>query len=174
MGRARGSDLRVSYSFPSPLFSRRDIALTILGSILHAVTFWKELMARKKNAWLASLPQGACERCGYTSSTTSNTRAEVAAALDHAKGHVRPNVYPYAGPSADFRDANVLTPERSESDESAMEEGLLLGSDFEGGYQTISHPGLERETVIEQPEGVVVGLGKKGKGKKKATKVDGA
>ena len=134
--------------------------------ILHGVAFWKELMARKKHAWRASLPQDPCARCGYTSAPSASS-AQQQPATEPA-GNVQPNVYPYAGPSADFRETNVLTPERSSSsDESAMEEGLLLGSDFEGGYQTISR---EEDTVVEQPEGVVVGKGKKGKGKAKEKK----
>lgn len=141
--------------------------LTSANRILHAVAFWKELMARKKDAWLASLPPPTCERCGYTSpSSTPSTAQPATKPLPPLPAeHAQPNIYPYAGPSAEFRQSNILTPDRSESEESAMEEGLLLGSDFEGGYQTISR---EEETVVEQPEGVVVG-GKvrKGKGRKK-------
>lgn len=49
-----------------------------------------------------------------------------------------------------------------------MEEGLLIGSDFEGGYQTIAR---DDETVVDQPEGTVVAKGKS-KGKKKVSKMD--
>ena len=120
-------------------------------------------MARKKKAWLATLPREPCARCGYTEiedNATSAPQRQTHPA--HASSTPpQPNVYPYAGPSADFRQANILTPEQSES---AMEEGLLIGSDFEGGYQTMSS--RDDETVVEQPERVVVVKGK-GKGKKK-------
>lgn len=68
-----------------------------------------------------------------------------------------PNIFGYAGPSATYQDPNLVTPESSDS---AMEEGLLIGSDFSTGYGSISHP----ECTLEQPDEVVVG----GKGKKKA------
>lgn len=112
-------------------------------------------MARKKDAWLVSLPKDPCARCGYTDIDGDSP----ANRANHSS--IQHNIHPYASPSADFRQANILTPEQSES---AMEEGLLIGSDFEGGYQTMAR---EDETTIEQPEGVVVVKGKS-KGTKKA------
>ena len=47
-----------------------------------------------------------------------------------------------------------MTPE---SPESAMEEGLLIGSDFGSNYGSVERD----EPVLEPPEGVVVGKGKK-------------
>jgi hypothetical protein len=37
------------------------------ASILHAVAFWKELMARKKAEWLRELPPKPCTQCGFVS-----------------------------------------------------------------------------------------------------------
>lgn len=139
--------------------------MTLTGerSILHGKAFWRQVMARKKHAWLASLPKDTCARCGYTDiedDSPSCARPHSDPTHDDlSKGE--PNVHPYAGRSADFGQANILTPEQSES---VMEEGLLIGSDFGGGYQTMAR---DDETTIEQPEGAVV-VKTKGKGKKKA------
>lgn len=51
--------------------------------------------------------------------------------------------------------ASMMTPQ---SPESTMEEGLLIGSDFSGGYGSITP-----EPSIESPEPVVVGKVKKSK-----------
>lgn len=119
-------------------------------------------MARKKKTWLASLFKEPCARCGYTEIDDAPLPSNQAQSHPRVANRApeRPNVFPYAGPSARFQETTVLTPQASDS---AMEEGLLIGSDFEGGYQTISR---DDETVIEQPEGIAVTKGK-GKGKKK-------
>lgn len=120
-------------------------------------------MARKKHTWLRSLsvsPQ-PCAGCGYVEIDKPVQHPQQQAGRSARHG---PNVFPYAGPSADCRCAGVFTPEREES---AMEEGLLIGSDFDGGYQTMDAD-RDEETTVEQPESVVVGKGKgKGKAKKK-------
>ncbi|TKA65900.1 hypothetical protein B0A55_10873 [Friedmanniomyces simplex] len=53
--------------------------------------------------------------------------------------------------------------------DSAMEEGLLIGSDFGTGYGSISTPEPEpsHEPTLEQPVEVVVGSSSRSKGKKK-------
>ncbi|TKA40915.1 hypothetical protein B0A54_07827 [Friedmanniomyces endolithicus] len=53
---------------------------------------------------------------------------------------------------------------------SAMEEGLLIGSEFGTGYGSISTPEPEHahDVTLEQPAEVVVGSSSKPKGKKKA------
>lgn len=122
-------------------------------------------MARKKNGWLASLPNEPCARCGFT----EHDETPLAPAQQRSRpalivrAPAQPNVFPYAGPSAEFRQANTLTPQVSDS---AIEEGLLIGSDFEGGYQTISR---DEDAVVEQPENVVV-VKAKAKGKKKVVR----
>lgn len=104
-------------------------------------------MAHKKKNWLSTLEQHPCARCGYVEQHGSTTS-------DQQCAHEQPNVFPYAGSSANFGRANILTPE---SPESVMEEGLLIGSDFGSGYGTVEHT----EPVLEPPDEVVVGKGKK-------------
>jgi hypothetical protein len=117
-------------------------------SVLHAWCFWKQLMDHRKQIWLSKLDKLPCARCGYSEEQNDQP----------TPGHrddVEPaNIFPYAGPSADFGRANVLTPE---SPESAMEEGLLIGSDFGSDYGSVKRT----EPVLEPPEEIVVGKGKK-------------
>ncbi|TKA40758.1 hypothetical protein B0A54_08027 [Friedmanniomyces endolithicus] len=63
----------------------------------------------------------------------------------------------------------VSTPSSPDAD-SAMEEGLLIGSEFGTGYGSISTPEPEpsRDPMLEQPAEIVVGSSSKSKGKKKA------
>ena len=119
-------------------------------SLLHIWAFWKQLMARYKASWLASLPKEQCARCGY-----SEDQAEPTTPHQHSTGQCS-NMFTYAGPSAGFRQANILTPECPES---VMEEGLLIGSDIGSGYGSIERP----EPTLDQPAEVVVGKGKKKK-----------
>lgn len=123
-------------------------------------------MARKRLGWLAGLTIEPCARCGYTEIDISASQRP-SRPIRTARRPARPNVVPYIGPSADFRQANVVTPEASES---AMEEGLLIGSDFDGGYQTISK---DEEPATQQAENVVVVKGK-AKGKKKVVRSEDA
>lgn len=132
-------------------------------------------MACKHQSWLASLPpRDPCARCGYAETPSSPTTPPVAP-QHHSQQQQPSNLSTYAGPSADFRRANVLTPAQSES---AMEEGLLIGEEFlaGGGYQTISRvEGEGEDVVVEQPESVVVGKGKgKGKGRKRVGECGGS
>ena len=118
------------------------------NSLLHGWSFWKEVMARYKKRWLARQLKEPCARCGYVQSTAE-------AALPHS--HSQPsNTFAYAGPSAEFGRANVLTPETPES---TMEQGLLIGSDCGSDYGSVDRP----EPTLEQPQEVVVGKGKKKK-----------
>ena len=105
-------------------------------------------MARKKKDWLSKLERQSCARCGYVEEQNVSTTVNQQAAHEHA------NVFPYAGPAADFGRATVLTPE---SPESVMEEGLLIGSDFGSGYGAVERA----EPVLEPPNEIVVGKGKK-------------
>ena len=109
-------------------------------------------MARYKKRWLANLPKHPCARCGYTESedTTPNP--------DHHSREQRPNTFVYAGPSAEIKRADVLTPETQDD---SMEQGLLIGSDFGSSYGSVDRS----EPTIEQPEEVVVGKGKAKKGR---------
>ena len=124
-------------------------------------------MARKRLGWLAGLTVEPCARCGYAEIDVSAS-PQPSRPIRTSRAPARPNVVPYVGPSADLRQANVLTPQTSES---AMEEGLLIGSDFEGGYQTISS--RDEEPAGQQAENVVVVKGK-AKGKKKAVRSEDA
>ena len=107
-------------------------------------------MARYKKRWLANLQMQPCARCGYGEVSVEQTKPH-RTTTDQA-----PNTFTYAGPSAQFRRTNILTPE---SPDSAMEEGLLMRSDFDTGYGSIGRS----EPTIDQPEQVVVGKGKKKK-----------
>lgn len=107
-------------------------------------------MARSKKRWLANLPPQPCLRCGYGEPCVQPTGA------GSQTRKSRPNTFAYAGPSAKFHQASVLTPD---SLDSALEEGLLIGSDNGEGYGAIVDP----EPILEQPEEVSVGKGKKKK-----------
>lgn len=107
-------------------------------------------MARYKKKWLAEVLDQPCERCGYSQTTNA------AVPTPQPNSVHPPNNYAYAGPSAEFRQANVVTPS---SPESAMEEGLLI--DHGAGYGSVDHG----EPVIREPEEVIVAKGSK----KKAT-----
>ena len=114
-------------------------------------------MRDKEKQWRAKLKPAPCDRCGYVEETSDPPSDERPASAEH------PNVFTYAGPSASFRRSNILTPE---SPESAMEEGLLIGSDFGSNYGSVDRS--QYEPVLESPEEIVVG-----KGKKKAKSVSG-
>jgi len=114
-------------------------------------------MARQKAKWLASLPQQPCARCGYHDEDCSNAAAP--SRTPPSNSAFPPNTFVYAGPSATAQHVNVATPAASES---AMEEGLLIGSDFEHGYGSIQQTD---EPVVQEPEEIVVSR-PKGKGKK--------
>lgn len=105
-------------------------------------------MDKKKQDWLSKLKEQPCARCGYTEERNDRDPA------NRLSSDAQPNIFPYAGPSAVFDRANILTPE---SPESAMEEGLLIGSDFGSGYSSVERA----EPVLKSPEEVVVGKGKK-------------
>ena len=105
-------------------------------------------MNHKKQIWLSTLGKQSCARCGY------NEEQNDPPISDHRHDSEGANIFAYAGPSADFGRANVLTPE---SPESAMEEGLLIGSDFGSDYGSVKRT----EPVLEPPEEIVVGKGKK-------------
>lgn len=108
-------------------------------------------MDQKKKAWLSTLQARPCARCGYMEEPNNSTNRE------QQSHEEQPNVFPYAGPSAEFGQANILTPESTGNHESAMEEGLLIGSDFGSNYGSVERD----EPVLEAPEGIVVGKGKK-------------
>lgn len=65
-----------------------------------------------------------------------------------------PNPFPYAGPSATFHQATAHTPT---SQDCAMEEGLLIGSESSRNYGAVGNS----EPTIGQRDEVVVGKGKK-------------
>lgn len=110
-------------------------------------------MARSKKKWFANLPKQPCARCGFG-------EPYVEPVPRHQYSNEQPpNAFTFAGPSADFRQANVLPPYTPDS---ALEEVLLIGSDLETGYGSIAHS----ERTIKEPEEVVVSKGKK---KKKAS-----
>lgn len=116
-------------------------------------------MAREHKKWRAALQKDPCNRCGYLESA--------AAPNTPAPGNQCPsNTYTYAGPSAQFPRADVLTPV---SQESAMEERLLIGSESGSRYGTVEC-NEHSEPIVEQPEEVVVCKGKK---KKKAVNSKG-
>ena len=107
-------------------------------------------MARSKKRWLASLPVQPCLRCGYGEPCVQPTDPTPRPKKS------RPSTSPYAGPSAKAYQPRVLTPD---SLDSALEEGLLIGSNSGEGYGTI----IDRGPTLEQPEEVFVGKGKKKK-----------
>lgn len=112
---------------------------------IHAYSFWKQLVAWYKAKWQAAQTKEPCARCGYLEQDGKKPTQQ----------KQRPSIVPYVGPSAHCHQASVLTPA---SQESAMEEGLLIGSDLGS-----SDGFVETEPVIEAEEVVV------SKGKKKST-----
>lgn len=105
-------------------------------------------MDHKKQNWLSKLDKQPCARCGYTEEQNDPPSPS------HQHDGERANIFTYAGPFADLGRATVLTPE---SPESAMEEGLLIGSDFGSDYGSVKRA----EPILEPPEEIVVGKGKK-------------
>ncbi|KAF2719650.1 hypothetical protein K431DRAFT_286453 [Polychaeton citri CBS 116435] len=164
----------------------------LTSSFLHAYSFWKELMGQKKAAWLAKLQAPACERCGWLNQADSVERhcqpqhpsppnaTKAQPSRPATRQNVQPNLFTYAGPSASEsatsyqRGDDILTPQHTES---AMEEGLLIGSDVGTGYGSIAESvaaDTHLEPELDQPAEIVVGKGKgskkKGKGKAQENK----
>ncbi|KAK0250935.1 hypothetical protein LTS09_014005 [Friedmanniomyces endolithicus] len=152
-------------------------------SVFHAYCLYKQVVARYKARWLASIhiiPQ-PCARCGYSELPTAAVLPRAFHPVPQpATDSLPPNNFVYAGHSAALvppgpasrmqtvRPA-VSTPSSPDAD-SAMEEGLLIGSEFGTGYGSISTPEPEHahDVTLEQPAEVVVGSSSKPKGKKKA------
>ncbi|KAK0314628.1 hypothetical protein LTR01_001452 [Friedmanniomyces endolithicus] len=152
-------------------------------SVFHAYCLYKQVVARYKARWLASIhiiPQ-PCARCGYSELPTAAVLPRAFHPVPQpATDSLPPNNFVYAGHSAALvppgpasrmqtvRPA-VSTPSSPDAD-SAMEEGLLIGSEFGTGYGSISTPEPDHahDVTLEQPAEVVVGSSSKPKGKKKA------
>lgn len=88
-----------------------------------------------------------CARCGYHEDIEEETNQE-------QRESQQSNTFAYAGPSATFRPATVHTPT---SEETMMEEGLLIGPELSKNYGAVK---ITEPTVCEPAE-VVVGKGKK-------------
>ena len=154
-----------------------------LDRVFHAYCLYKQVVARYKAKWLASIhiiPQ-PCARCGYSELPTAAESPRVFHPVQQPATDPLPhNTFVYAGHSAApvtpgpanrMQNARipVSTPSSPDAD-SAMEEGLLIGSEFGTGYGSISTPEPEpsRDPMLEQPAEIVVGSSSKSKGKKKA------
>ncbi|KAF2169965.1 hypothetical protein M409DRAFT_19580 [Zasmidium cellare ATCC 36951] len=123
-------------------------ALTpLICSILHAVSFWKELMARCEKKWLLRLSLEPCPRCGYHETAENETDQQ-------ARQPPPSNTFPYVGPSASYQPPTVTTPTVSDS---MMEEGLLIGPELTKNYGAVE----TTEPTVGEPAEVVVGKGKK-------------
>jgi hypothetical protein len=155
------------------------------GSILHAVAFWKEFMAKKKAEWLRKLPPSQCARCGFihvnpsphedtsypgTQAATNETLPRWAQEFNSRSRGRRNDLETGLAGSFDGSEENLLiTPETS--DESTIK-----------GYGTLSEsvPSLigEREEVIKKKKHKRVigedwmGKGSSSKSKGKAKSVD--
>ncbi|KAK4504186.1 hypothetical protein PRZ48_005102 [Zasmidium cellare] len=119
----------------------------LICSVLHALSFWKELMARCEKKWLLRLSLEPCPRCGY------HEHADTEAGQTPERSQP-PNTFTYAGPSASYQPPTAHTPTSSDS---MMEEGLLIGPELGKNYGAVE---VTEPTVCEPTE-VVVGKGKK-------------
>ncbi|KAK5754900.1 hypothetical protein LTS12_015023 [Elasticomyces elasticus] len=148
-------------------------AYTALGALV--CSLWKELGARYKAKWLASVrtaPQ-PCARCGYSEIPTE-CPCRVHCTYQHLAGPMPPNSFFYSGSSAtpvrratasaSERTVIAMTPDSPSLD--SMGERLLIDSDLDTGYGSIVEP--EREPTLEQPEEIIVSRSSsKAKGMKK-------
>lgn len=114
--------------------------LTAIFSVIHAFSFYKQLVAWYKQKWQTSqesLPKDPCPRCGYIEEVES---APCCTCAPHTRipaskrERKRPaNLATFVGPSAEAVEESLLTP----ASQSAMEEGLLGGYGESEGYGTI-------------------------------------
>ncbi|KAK3069633.1 hypothetical protein LTR53_011877 [Teratosphaeriaceae sp. CCFEE 6253] len=142
----------------------------LLCSGLHAYSLWKQLVARYKTKWLASISvvSQPCARCGYHEILDPVTSNEAS-----------PNTFVYVGTSATaapqasahgrdiLRTTAPATTPSSATLDCDMEEGLLTGSDFGTGYGSIADPAPEAEPTLEQPAEILVGSSGRSKGMRK-------
>ncbi|KAF2108376.1 hypothetical protein BDV96DRAFT_264574 [Lophiotrema nucula] len=150
------------------------------ASVLHGVAFWKELMARKKEAWRRDLEARGCERCGC-GAAEGGGEAEAGDARGSAGlGGVEAALLK---PSflGDFGKGKVVLPKwaqgpnaRQESgrDNDESEEPLLATPDesaAEGEPSGTSDYGTLGESMSSVPETIVK---KKEKGKKRLVDVE--
>lgn len=104
-------------------------------------------MARCEKKWLMRLSIEPCPRCGYHENSEDHSSQE-------QQQPQPPNTFAYAGPSAAFQPPTARTPT---SEDTMMEEGLLIGSELSkeyGAVQTTEH-------IVCEPAEVMVGKGKK-------------
>lgn len=62
----------------------------LFASILHAIAFWKELLARKRTQWQRDLDNTPCESCGYVSTVPNEPSVHDALAGEDAGPPRRP------------------------------------------------------------------------------------
>lgn len=139
--------------------------LIIWNSLLHLYCFWKQLVTYYKIAWLRTLPHGPCARCGFSVSSVDVLRSHLPFRQEREyrrqpvgttrapASPARPNLCTYAGPSATLHDESALTPQTTDS---AMEEGLLVSSDYGGGYGAVETANEQEDIVVQEPREVVV------------------
>lgn len=137
------------------------LASVVAGSysIIHAFSFYKQLVAWYKQKWQTSQdsqPKEPCLRCGYVEEVESAPCCTCAphARIPAAKRNYPANLATFVGPSAEAVEESLLTP----ASQSAMEEGLLGGYGESEGYGTI-----EDDEIVQAGET----LGVKGKKKKR-------
>lgn len=128
-------------------------------SVVHACCFWKEVAAFYEKKWLARLVRQPCARCGYLQQSSWHAYRHMATSMPTTRTMgTSPSTVTYVGPSAGHQRPSVRTPE---SQDSAMEEGLLIDPDFgAAGYGTDIHP----DRALEQSDEIMAG----GRGKRKA------
>ncbi|KAF2195151.1 hypothetical protein K469DRAFT_698714 [Zopfia rhizophila CBS 207.26] len=164
-----------------------------VASVLHAVAFWKELMARKRKQWRRDL-EVTCENCGHVNETVEGPSASTATSIPAPAGAI-------AGPSGQtktsifgkFGSGKVALPiwahgqnvgkytdeERdveNDAGEGVNEEPLLVTPDESttevggpSGSQVYGTLDQSVQSVDSVPETVVK---KKGKGKKRLVEVE--
>lgn len=150
-----------------------DLA-SLATSILHAVAFWKELMARKHASWRRSLESEPCVRCGHVNVPELVDNRGPAQSFFRLFNGGKVALPRWArGPNAraykedeernvenQGRAENVEEPLLATPDESTTELG---GPSAPGGYGTLD------QSVESIPETIVK---KKDKGKKRLVEVD--
>ncbi|KAJ4303631.1 hypothetical protein N0V90_002532 [Kalmusia sp. IMI 367209] len=162
------------------------ILAIVFASVLHAIAFWKELMARKKAAWQRELDLKPCENCGHVTVPTHIERSTVDISNNEESGPSRPSFLPdfgkrkivlpkwaqrpKAGQYSDENDKDVNTENVGENTSEPLlvtpeESTTDAGGPSSKGYGTMAQ---SVESLSSIPETVVR---KKDKGKKRLVEV---
>jgi hypothetical protein len=185
-----GSYRRSYYTGGRETFEAYANLANLVASILYAIAFWKELMARKQQAWRNDVEAEPCAACGHTNKihdaehvqcTTSNVAREAAGDLPKPSNLPRSSKITLPewarSPHAKRYSDNDQVDAPHSTAEEANEQSLLVTPDesttevagpsnSNHGYGTLAQ---SVESISSVPETIVK---KKDKGKKRLVEVD--